>query len=157
MKHMLLAMSVAMGLAQAQPVKVGVINKAGLVISFYGSPQWSAGIKGKMAELQAARQAGDKTKQAELEKWGEGQQEKAHQQLSGEAPLDNILEALKPAWPEIARRAGVSVLVVDLPYAGDGVEQVDATPQLMDYLNADARVRKWVEEARKMKGPIRVH
>lgn len=159
MKHTLFAitLTVAAGLAQAQPAQIGVLNKSGLVVAFYNSQSWKDTVKAKMAEMQAAKQAGDTAKVAELEKWGQTGQERAHQQLAGEAPLDSILEALKPALPEIARRAGVAVVVVDLPYASDQVRIVDVTPHLLDYLNSDARTRKLVAETMKFKGPIRVH
>jgi hypothetical protein len=149
MKHILIALSLFGACAAAQNLKVGVIEKSSLVVAYYGSPAWQSVIKAKMAEQQAARQAGDKAKADELEKWGQAQQEKAHQQLAGQAPVDNIVEMMKAGWPEIARRAGVAMVVMDAPFIADGVEKVDVTPQLLDYLSASERVRKWVADLKK--------
>ena len=59
----------------------------------------------------------------------------------GEAPITNILEALAPAWPEIAKKARVTMVVVDLPYADSSVEKVDVTEMLLDWPQADERTR----------------
>jgi len=137
-----------------QQLRVGVIHKPSLVVAFYNSQNWAQILKSMVAELDAANKAGDTRKAEELEKWGQEHQELAHKQLSGEAPIDNILEALAAGWPEIARKGNVAIVVVDLPYADKSVETVDVTGQLLDYLNSSERVRKMVADLQQHKGPM---
>ena len=96
---------------------------------------------GLIAALAAAKAANDTKKVQELDAWGNARQETAHQQLTGEAPITNILEALAPGLPEIAKKARVAMIVADLPYADSSVETVDVTEMLLDWLKADERTR----------------
>jgi len=127
--------------APAQTVRVGTFHKPSIVVAFYRSPLWAVTLKAKTAEMALAKAANDTKKVQELDAWGNAQQEMAHQQLAGQAPLTNILEALAPAWPEIAKKARVSMIVADLPYADSSVEKVDVTEMLLDWLKADERTR----------------
>jgi hypothetical protein len=146
MKSLNLAMlalipALAVAQAPAQTVRVGTFHKASIVVAFYRSPLWAETLKAKMAEIAAAKAANDSKKVQELGAWGNAQQERAHQQLAGEAPITNILEALAPGWPEIAKKARVTMIVADLPYADSSVEKVDVTEMLLDWLKADERTR----------------
>ncbi|HYW42480.1 MAG TPA: hypothetical protein VE959_06465 [Bryobacteraceae bacterium] len=101
----------------AQTARVGTFHKPSVVVAFYPSPQWAETLKAKMAEMEEAKKANDSKKVEALENWGKAHQEQAHLQLTGEAPIANILEALAPAFLEIARKAQVSMIVADLPYS----------------------------------------
>ena len=133
----------ALAVAQppAQTVRVGTFHKASIVVAFYRSPLWAETLKAKTAEMAAAKAANDTKKVQELDAWGNAQQERAHQQLAGEAPITNILEALAPGFPDIAKKARVTMIVADLPYADSSVEKVDVTEMLLDWLKADERTR----------------
>jgi hypothetical protein len=136
-------LATAQSASQQQPV--GTFDKGSLVLAYYRSPRWLNQVKEKRAEQQAARAAGDSARVKELEKWGRESQNLAHRQLSGKAPLDNILEDLKPAFPQLCRNRGVSAIVADPPA---GTPTVDVTSDLMDLLEADARTRSMAEELR---------
>ncbi len=138
----------------AQSVKVGTFHKPSIVVAYYRSQLWADSLRPKMAELQEAKKANDTKKVQELESWGNTHQETAHQQLTGEAPITNILEALQPAWPEIARKAQVPMIGADLQFADTTVETVDVTGLLLDWLKADERTRKIVLELQNYKGPL---
>lgn len=128
--------------------RVGTVHPAAAAIAYYNSSGWRTAVQAKMAEQKAAQAAGDTAKAAELEKWGRASQEQAHRLLTGEAPLAGLIESLRPVLPEVARRAGVDVVVLELPYARPGVEVVDVTAALLDVLQVDERARKWAAEAR---------
>jgi hypothetical protein len=145
----------AMAQMPQRTVRVGTFHKPSVVTAYYRSPLWTAQIKLKVAERDAARTANDTKKVQELEAWGAAQQERAHQQLDGRASLSNILEVLAAAMPEIAGKANVAVIAADLSYTASGVETVDVTEQILDWLQADAATRKIVRE---LKGaPVHVH
>ena len=133
--------TLAVAQAPAQTVRVGTFHKASIVVAFYRSPLWAETLKAKMVEMAAAKAANDTKKVQELDAWGNADQETAHQQLAGEAPITNILEALAPGFPEIAKKARVTMIVADLPYADRSVEKVDVTEMLLDWLKADERTR----------------
>jgi hypothetical protein len=48
--------------------------------------------------------------------------------------------------PEIAGKANVAVIAADLSYTASGIETVDVTEQILDWLKADAATRKIVRE-----------
>ena len=133
--------ALAVAQAPAQTVRVGTFHKASIVVAFYRSPLWAESLKAKMAEMAAAKAANDTKKVQELDAWGKAQQETAHQQLAGEAPITNILEAFAPGWPEIAKKARVSMIVAELPYTDSSVQSIDVTEMLLDWLKADERTR----------------
>jgi hypothetical protein len=133
--------ALAIAQAPAQAVRVGTFQKASVVVAFYRSPLWAANLKVKMAEMAAAKTANDTKKVQELDAWVNAHQKTAHQQLTGEAPLTNILEALAPGLAEIAKKARVAMIVADLPYADSSVQSIDVTEMLLDWLKADERTR----------------
>jgi len=133
--------TLAVAQAPAQTVRVGTFHKPSIVVAFYRSPLWAVTLKAKTAEMALAKAANDTKKVQELDAWGNAQQETAHQQLAGQAPLTNILEALAPGLPEVAKKARVAMIVADLPYADSSVQSVDVTEVLLDWLKADQRTR----------------
>lgn len=134
------------GLLSAEPTsKVGVFDKRALVVAYYRSPQFASLLKEKRQAMEAAKAAGDTAKAASLEKWGQASQDLAHRQLAGSAPVDSILEALKPQLADLAARASVQEIVAD---AKPGQSKVDVTEQLLELLKADDKTRKVIEEVR---------
>jgi len=130
--------------AIAQSNRVGTFDRQSIVVAYYRSPQWAATLKEKQAELQAAKQANDQQKVHELEGWGGEVQELASDQLAGTAPIDSIIDALQPAFTEIRKSAKVTN-IVPCPCADITALKVDVTPQLLDWLKADANTRKIIE------------
>jgi hypothetical protein len=140
--------------APAQAIRVGTFHKPSVIVAFYSSPMWSEVLKAKKAEMQQAKAANDTKKAQDLDAWGGAQQDLAHRQLSGDAPIDNILEALAPMFPDIAKTAQVSLIAPDLPYASPAVQTVDLTDLLLDALKANDNVRKIARELQSQKGPL---
>jgi hypothetical protein len=73
-------------------------------------------------------------------RWGSAQQELAHQQLAGDAPLTNILDVLRLVFDSL-KKAGQLSEVVAAPVKDTRTVVVDLTPQLLDWLKADAKTR----------------
>jgi hypothetical protein len=126
--------------ARAQTERVGTFDRQSIVIAFYRSPMYATMIKERIAAHDSAKKSGDSARVRELERWGSGQQELAHQQLAGHAPLTNILEVLRPALDSI-KKAGQLRDVVAAPVKDTRTAVVDVTPQLLDWLKADAKTR----------------
>ena len=157
--RLILAVSlVVVTTAQTQTVRVGTLHKGGIVVAFVRSKLFSETVmKPKLEEMDRAKKAGDTKKVEELNAWGQQHQTRVHEQLAVERPIDDIIAALAPAFPEIAKKAGVAIICADLAYAGPGVEQVDVTDQVLDWLQSDETTRKIVKEVRSQKGPVHVH
>lgn len=155
--HRLATIALVAGTAVAQTpqstVRVGTFHQPSVVTAFYRSPLWTDQIKQKMAERETARSANDTKRVQELEAWGARHQELAHRQLAGEASIANILDNLAGAIPEIARKARVAVIAVDLLYTEPNIETVDVTAQILDWLQADEVTRRIVRELQRR--PVR--
>lgn len=129
----------------AQTNRVGTFDRQSIVIAYYRSPQWAATLREKQAELDAAKRANDQQKVHDLEAWGGEEQELASDQLAGTATIDSIIDALQPALVAIEKSAGVAN-IVPCPCSELKGPTVDVTPQLLDWLKADAKTRKIIEE-----------
>ncbi len=134
--------------AQQGP-RVGVFDERSLVLAYYRSSASNDMVKAKMEEMKVAKASGDSAKVAALEKWGTDQQELAHRQLAGQAPITNILEYLKPVLPEVAQAAGVDIIPGSTLYLGPRVEKVDVTDLLVARFNPDAKTREMIEKLRR--------
>ncbi len=131
--------------------RVGTFDRQPVVVAYYRSPQWASVLHAKNAERDAARKAGDTQKVQELNTWGGAQQNLAHRQLMGQAPIDNIVEALQPAFVEIARKQKLDK-VVETPAADERGEMVDVTDSILDWLKADDPTRAIIHELRNKSG-----
>ncbi len=135
--------------APPAPERVGVFHTPSIVVAYYRSELWLGQVRQRREELEAAKRAGDRRKVAELEKWGREAQRRAHRQLAGKAPIQNVWEALQPFLGEAASRAGVERVVLAAP---PGAETVDVTPHLLDALQADDATRTIVVQLRCRQG-----
>jgi len=131
--------------APAQQTRVGTFDQTSIVIAYYRSPLWSDTLKAKQAELKEAEKAGNTAKADALKAWGGESQELAHKQLAGEAPITNIMDALKPAFAEIEKSAHVSNVT---PYTAaiNQTDSVDVTGPLLDWLKADEKTRQLIDQ-----------
>lgn len=137
------AFPITAGRAQTEPV--GTFNRRSIVIAFYRSSMYAATLKERIAARDRAKRVGDTATVRALETWGVGQQEVAHRQLDGSAPITNILDALKPALDSIAKAAHLRA-VIPATAAGSDTSAVDVTPALLDWLKADAKTRKIIAD-----------
>ncbi|HVO51068.1 MAG TPA: hypothetical protein VMV60_08755 [Thermoanaerobaculia bacterium] len=141
--------------AFAQGIRVGTFHRPSIVVAYTRSRLKAETVmKPKLAEMQAAKAANDSKKVDELNQWGRAQQELVHGQLAGERPIDDIVEALKPGFSEIASRAGVVLIAPDVAFAAPGVELVDVTDNVLDWLESDDATRKVVRQLREHPGPV---
>lgn len=127
--------------SRAQTERVGTFHRQSIVIAFYRSPMYTATLKARIAARDSAKRAGDTAKVRELEAWGSGQQELAHHQLEGTAPITNILEALRPAFDSITKSSHLRT-IVPATTVNAGATAVDVTPALLDWLEADVKTRE---------------
>ncbi len=131
--------------ALAQSSRIATFDQTSIVVAYYRSSLWSDTIKAKQSEFAEAQKAGDTTKANALQAWGEQSQQLAHRQLDGKAPINNVMDALRPAFDEIENTAHVSS-VVPFSSAINKADSVDVTGQLLDWLKADEKTRELIQQ-----------
>lgn len=110
--------------------RVGVFDRAAVLVAFYGSERQAAETRALIRERDEARARGDARRVRELEAEGSARQDHAHRQLAGEAPLDNIGAALAEGLDRVARDAGVSTIVPEGAQPR-GAETIDLTDRIV--------------------------
>ena len=112
-------------------VTVGIFSRATVVQVFYRSEVWKAKVQAKIQEGNQAAVAGDAAKADQIDRELNAMQALAQKQLTGEAPLKNILDLLKDDWPAIAKEAGVDIIIEAPLYQATGARVVDVTPAIL--------------------------
>jgi hypothetical protein len=115
-------------------LRVGTYQADSLVVAYYKNS--NPYFKKEMDALRA--------EPAEVaQKKGAALQDRAHQQLTG-APIANILDALRPDFPEIARAAHVDLIVSQIVYRAPGTDTVDITDLLVERFHPDENTRQMI-------------
>jgi hypothetical protein len=118
------------------------------VVAFYRSNLHEQNLRKMHQEQERAVAGGDEKKAEEIGKQGAALQELAHKQLAGDAPIDNILEALNERFPEIATAARVELIVEKPAYATDRVERVDLTDAIISAIMVDQKTLDMIRQMR---------
>jgi hypothetical protein len=113
------------------PAAVGTYKLEDVVVAYYKSAVFAEKMKALHAEHADAKKRGDESKVRELEQRGEALQERAHQQYDGEAAIPEILDLIRPAFPEIAKAAGVGAIVEDFVWKDPAFKTVDDTDRMV--------------------------
>ncbi len=123
-------------------VRVGIFDSRAVAIA-YAHSKWN-GIDAKMAEMEKAKAAGDTKKIKEIEAWGPAQQAKLHKQGFGTAPVHDLLKHIKDDLPNIAKEAGVDIIVSkwDVVYQNPSVELIDITNEIVKPFNPNEKTLK---------------
>lgn len=124
--------------ALAEKVRVGVYDSRLVALAYYNTPEHRA-FAGTIRNA----------------KIGAATQELMHYQVFGVNPIPNVIEKLKDRLPAIAQEANVVVIVSkwEVVHASADVEYVDVTDRLVAEFKPEAKVQKWIDEARK-KDPL---
>lgn len=119
--------------------RIGTVDRTDLLIAYYASAEWDAVLKEMRAERDEAEAAGDEARAEELNAKGQALQDVAHRQLAGRAPLTNILDSLDDVLPDVARRAGVEIIVEEGTWPNEDAQFVDVTEMLLEYIEPAKR------------------
>lgn len=136
----------------AEPVRIGTFDERAVALAFYRSDLWASTLRSKVAERNAAKQAGNTELASSLEKWGKAQQELAHKQVFEGAPIPNVLEHLSTALAEVAKAHDLAAITSDLRYTGPSTQRMDITDAIVDWLKSSKQTRAMVKTLRE-KGP----
>jgi len=110
-------------------MRVGTYDNRAIAIAYAHSDYLPH--KEKMAELDAAKAAGDTARVRELENWGETHQHAVHLMGFGNAPVTELLALVGDGIPGVAENAGVDVIARACDFVGQDIEVVDVTMELV--------------------------
>jgi len=132
-------------------VRVGTFDSRAIAIAYYSSEAHDDYVENLIAERKKAKEAGDEERAKELEKEGGTSQELAHKQGFSTYPVDDILEKIKDKIPEIAKKAGVDVIVSkwNLTFQRKGIKFIDVTEALVKCFNPDFDMLEMLKEIEK--------
>jgi len=143
---------VVFGQTLKKSVVVGTFDSRVIAVAYYNTEEHTSYVEGQKAEHAKAEESGDKERAKELEAIGESSQKLAHKQAFSTWPVDNILEKIKGKMPEIAKQAGVDLIVSkwDIVYQRSGFEIVDVTDVMVNLFNLDEQFLHGLEQLKKM-------
>ena len=113
-------------------LKVGLFNRVKLLKAFYSSEIWAQHMQKIFDEYTAAEKIDDRTKMVEMRARTRALEDFSKKQLKGGAPLTNIFEYIWTQFPEIAKEAGVDMILEKPLYRSKNIEVVDVTQLLCD-------------------------
>jgi hypothetical protein len=137
------------------PLRVGTFDSRAVALAYYRkhlrSPEFVAGMKKLKEQHDQANAAGDNEKAKKLEAEGRAGQEHIHSQVFGSAPVDEIVAKIKDQLPEIAKQAGVDLIVSkwSIAYRAPGAEFVDVTEPMAKLFQPDEQTWKMIREVPK--------
>ncbi len=150
--------------AAGKPVRVGTFDSRAVAIAYYQSPRFKQRMEGLKAAYEQAKAAGDEKTVKAMEAasatpvwpdvgWppSQAQQAMIEKQGFGTWPVDNVLVQIKDQLPEIAKQAGVDLIVSKwaIVQQQPGLEFVDVSAALIKAVNPEADAQKLVETCAK--------
>jgi hypothetical protein len=139
--------------AKTKPAKlrVGTFDSRAIVIAYGRSADFNQRIRKLKADRDKAKADGDQKKALELEEQGRSGQQMFHMQGFSTASVNDILEHIKDKLPEIAKQAGVAMIVSkwDIAYQSPDAELVDITDLMVKPFSPDEKTLKTISELQK--------
>ncbi|OIO92893.1 MAG: hypothetical protein AUJ96_31440 [Armatimonadetes bacterium CG2_30_66_41] len=118
----------------AKAVRLGTFQKLDLITAYYRSDAFARRLAVLQVQREAAVLLANKAEVERIEKQGAAMQELAHKQLAGQASATEVIDYLKPYFPEVAKAAGVHVIVDEVLFRDSAVQLVEVTDLLMQKL-----------------------
>jgi hypothetical protein len=136
------------GTAAPAKVRVGTYDNRAIAVA-YAASKFNP-VRDKMKEYEAANQAGDKSKMAELESWGKTHQRLLHFQGFGRVPVADLLEPVKEGVVRVAAERQLAIITMECNFAADEVEVVDVTGELVELFHPNAKTRETARQMQKV-------
>lgn len=121
-------------------VRIGVYDSRAIAVAYAASRHNP--VTAKTAERDAARQAGDTKKVAELERWGSDFQQQLHFQGFCRVPVHNLLEPVQPQLQQLLSTENLVAIVDQTDAISPGSTTIDVTAKLVELYQPSDRTRK---------------
>lgn len=134
--------------ADKPKVIVGTFDSRAVCLAFAQGFMLDEMVKSAEGEMEKAKAAGDTKKIAELEADARAGQAKIHKQGFGTASVDDLLEHIKEELPDVAKAAGVDIMVSkwDVVYQNPSAELVDVTYEIIKPFKPSEATLKGIKE-----------
>ncbi len=134
----IVSVMLALGLAPHAPaapqdaakLRVGVYDNRAITGAWFHS-QYNDLMENSRKEYAQAKEAGDEERMKEIQAQGPVVQRRLHFQGFGRAPVTDLLRPIEDQLPALAKRLGVDVIAFECNYAGENVQVVDITLDLV--------------------------
>lgn len=126
----------------APQVRIGVYQSRAVALAYFRSETGSKEIEALYKEAKAAQEGPDKQKAAEWKEKMQAIQGRRHAQVFADSPVDDVMEKMKDALPEVAKKANVAAIVPAVSYKEQGVTTVDVTDLLVEACQPTEQTRK---------------
>ncbi len=138
-----------------QGVRVGVYDSRAVAVAYFASDLFREQMAPLREEYDAAKAAGNDERVKEIDARMQARQAVAHRQGFGTAPVDDILSHIKDGLPEVAKSAGVDVIVSKwaINYSAADASLIDITDEMVAPFNPDERTLKIIADLR-TKAPV---
>ena len=138
--------------ASSAQVRVGIFDSRAIAVAYARSEEFNQYIKDLRTDLAQAKAEGNDKLVNELETLGPALQQLMHKQGFSTWPVDDILEKIKDQIPEIAKQAGVDVIVSkwDIVFHLPGVEFIDVTDLMVLPFAPDASTMDLIKSLREI-------
>ncbi len=136
-----------------QLLRVGVYDSRAITIAYCHSRYSDNVIAARSKEKEQAEDAQDSEAVQRIEQSMKHLQLKRHLQGFGTAPVHDLLKCIEKQIPEIARRAGVDVIVSkwEFDYLAGDAETTDVTMSLVEALEPTEKAIGWIRQIMDMK------
>jgi hypothetical protein len=137
---------------ESKPMRVGIFDSRVVALACYRkflrSPEFTAAMNKLKKEHEAAKAAGQQDKAKELEAQGKAGQEHSHSQVFGSATIDDVLAKIKDQLPEIAKQAGVDLIVSkwNIAYQSPDAKFIDVTEPMAKLFQPDEQTWKMLRD-----------
>lgn len=127
---------------------VGTFDSRAVATAYMRSEKFIAAMNELKRDHKAAKAAGDKERMAQLEKMGLEIQQLGHRQAFGNAPIPNVLEEIGDELDEVARQAGVDLMISKwrIAYQAPNAKYVDVTDRLVMLFDPDDETLDVIEQ-----------
>lgn len=119
--------------AKRKLLRIGVYDSRAITVAFAPSQYNENVMVRKSREKKEAEAKGDQAKAQEIERWMTYYSIKLHGQGFATLPVHDLLECVKDKLPQVAKEAGVDVIVSkwEFDYLATDAEVVDITERLV--------------------------
>jgi len=130
---------------------VGTFDSRAVAVAYVQSDAFSNYLVAQQTDvakvLERAKTAGDETLVAELGALGPAMQKRLHEQGFGTAPVDDIIARIIDKLPNIAKEAGVDVIISKwtLTYSNPTAEFIDVTSLIVAEFEPNERTLKMIQ------------
>jgi len=143
--------------AQTNRMRVGVYDSRAVAVAWGNSTEFKEALKPIETEFRKAKESKDEKRAKELDGQMKLQQRRAHEQAFSTGSVAPIMERIKDRLPDIAKQAGVQIIVSkwELNHQSSEVEVVDVTEKLVALFHVSERGLKWSKEVQQ-KPPLAI-